>query len=1177
MSKFTHLHLHTEYSLLDGFTRINQMFEKLKELDMDAVAITDHGTMFGVVDFYKEAKRHGIKPIIGCEVYTAKRGYKQKEGSLDKNSGHLVLLAKNNVGYKNLIKLVSEGFVNGFYYKPRIDYDLLEQYSEGLVVLSACLAGEIQQELMHGNYESAKAIALKMKNIFGYENFYLELQDHGIPEQRIVNMQLVRLSRELNIELVATNDVHYLEKKDAAIHDILLCIQTGKNVSDSKRMKFPTDEFYLKSSEEMSELFSYIPKAIENTNKIAEMCNVEFDFTQRHLPEYKLPDGYDHEKYLRDLCLKGLKERYENYEEHLERLNYELNTISEMKFSDYFLIVWDFIKYAKDHEIAVGPGRGSVGGSIVAYVLRITDVDPIKYGLIFERFLNPERVTMPDIDIDFEDERRQEVIDYVVDKYGKANVSQIITFGTMAAKAALRDVARVVELPYIEADKLAKAVPFGIGMTLDKALKQSPQFAQMYNENEELRQVIKAAKAVEGMPRHASTHAAGVVVSKLPIDNYVPLYLQDESITTQYSMGLLEELGLLKMDFLGLRTLKVIKDAIRNIKASRNMDINIDDIDYKDKETFDLISRGDTLGVFQLESAGMIRFMKDLKPSTIEDIIAGISLYRPGPMDSIPKYILNKNNPELVRYEHPLLEKILDVTYGCIVYQEQVMRIVRELGGFSFGRSDIIRRAMSKKKTDVMDEEKKAFIYGLTDEQGNVIVEGCIRRGVSKEIAERVFTEMEDFAKYAFNKSHAAGYGMIAYQTAFLKAHYPAEFMAALLTSVMGNHSKIAVYIQDCNKMKVEILPPDINKSFDNFSVEDGKIRYGLKSLKNVGSGIINSIINERPFSSFVDFCEKTNHKELNKRAVESFIKAGVFDSLKNNRAQLLASFDKIVDSIHNEKRRNAEGQLSLFGSSSSHSTLDSISSDRIPDISELKEKVLLNFEKEVLGLYLSGHPLGEHKSLVERISTMNLLHLKESAKDEEMPTIKDGSNFQVAGMIINKKNMTTKSGKIMAFVTVEDLFDTIEVIVFPKVYDRVMNLIKEDSFVIVIGRLNFKEGEDPKIIADNIMALNEENARTLFSSKTAIRQLNNRQLKNKVFNKPKEAKLYIKFETHNKRLLDEVMGELKVSKGSMPVIFYFEDTKKKMIAPENLWVNNSERLKKSLKKLVGENSVIIK
>lgn len=1162
---FTHLHLHTEYSLLDGFARIKPLMEKAKALNMKSVAITDHGVMFGVVDFYKEAKKHDIKPIIGCEVYTAPRSYKDKDASLDKNSGHLVLLAKNNKGYQNLIKLVSEGFVHGFYYKPRVDYELLEKHAEGLIALSACLAGDVQQALLHHDVKKAEKQALRLKKIFG-DDFYLELQDHGMMEQKSVNIQLIQLSKALNIPLVATNDVHYLEKTDAPVHDILLCIQTGKNISDGKRMRFPTDEFYLKSEAEMKMLFAHVPEAISNTQIIADKCHVTFDFESRHLPEYYLPPGYDHERYLRELCITGLNKRYDDPAEHMKRLDYELNTISNMGFSDYFLIVWDFIKYAKDNNIAVGPGRGSVGGSIVAYVLEITDVDPIKYDLIFERFLNPERVTMPDIDIDFEDSRRQEVIDYVIEKYGKDHVSQIITFGTMAAKAALRDVARVVELPYSEADKLAKAVPFGLGMTIDKALNQSPEFYKMYEEDDELRQVIKAAKAVEGMPRHASTHAAGVVVSKKPVDHYVPLYLQDESITTQFSMTLLEELGLLKMDFLGLRTLKVIKDTIAHIKRERHIDFSFADCTYDDPDTFSLISRGETQGVFQLESAGMIRFMRELQPTSLEDIIAGISLYRPGPMDSIPKYIMNKNNPNLVTYDHPLLEPILNVTYGCIVYQEQVMRIVRELGGFSYGRSDIVRRAMSKKKKDVMEREKRNFVHGIVDDQGRIVVEGCVRKGIPEKIAEKIFSDMEDFAKYAFNKSHAAGYGIIAYQTAYLKAHFPVEFMAATMTSMIGNQSKVARYIQDCYRMKIDILPPNVNSSFGSFSVEHNSIRFGLKNVKHVGRGIIKSMIAERPFTDFTDFCDKVDHKELNKKAVESLIKSGAFDNFQHNRAQLLASFDKIVDAIHNEKRRNAKGQLSMF-SLDSMSNANSGLLNQMAKVDELKDRVKLSFEKDVLGLYLTGHPLNEYKSLVNKVSSMNLSELKEAAQDGNFQKKYDGKQFMLAGMLIHKRNMTTKTGKIMSFIQVEDLYDAIEIIVFPKVYDRCFHLLKEDQFLIVSGRLNFKEEEEPKLLADQIMVLNEDNVAGLHGRRKNISKPA----------RPKIKKMYLKFATKDERLLHQIMKCLKVSPGKMPVVIYFADTKNKMIAPEHLWVNISDDLVDSLKKYLGEDAVVVK
>jgi len=1155
MKNFTHLHLHTEYSLLDGFARIHPLMEKAKAMGMTAVAMTDHGVMFGAVEFYKAAKKHGLKPIIGCEVYTAARKMSDRDNRLDKNSGHLVLLAKNNQGYQNLIKLVSEGYVHGFYYKPRIDYDLLREHTEGLIALSACLSGDVQQYLLRGMPQAAEETAIKLKEMFGPGNFYLELQDHGIPEQKRVNMQLIQLSKKLNIPLVATNDVHYLEREDASVHDILLCIQTGKNVSDQQRMRFPSQEFYFKSQEEMHELFSYVPEALENTMKIAEACNMTFDFETRHLPEFDLPEDVNHASYLKDLCLKGLRDRYDQPDLHMDRLMYELNTIEDMGFSDYFLIVWDFIKYAKDQGILVGPGRGSVGGSIVAYVLNITDVDPMKYDLIFERFLNPERVTMPDIDIDFEDSRRQEVIDYVIDKYGKDHVSQIITFGTMAAKAALRDVARVVELPYHESDKLAKAVPFALGMTLDKALKLSPEFHKMYAEQAHLRKVIQAAKAVEGVPRHASTHAAGVVVAKHPVDHYVPLYVQDDNITTQYSMTLLEEIGLLKMDFLGLRTLKVIKDTLVEIHKTRP-DFDFSDDQYMDRATFDLIGRGDTLGVFQLESAGMIRFMKDLKPTSLEDIIAGISLYRPGPMDSIPRYIANKNQPGLVTYLHPKLEGILDVTYGCIVYQEQVMRIVRELGGFSYGRADIIRKAMSKKNKEIMQREKALFIHG-SEKDG---VMGCVKNGVPAHLAEQIFDEMEDFGKYAFNKSHAAGYGIIAFQTAYLKTHYPVAFMAATMTSMLGNHNRIAQYIQDCHKMGIEILPPSINKSFSNFTVEEGKIRYSLRSIKNVGRGIIKSLVKERPFTSFEDFCEKVDEREINKRAVESMIKAGVFDEFGQNRAALLATFEKTIDGVVGVKRRNAKGQISLFAMTDLAPPTARLNTSQIKP---LNEKVKLNFEKEVMGLYLSGHPLQEFKTYVEQIMPMNLNDLHEAAKDPDFQRRYDDKPFTLAGMIAKRKNMTTKAGKLMCFLEVEDLFAPMEVIVFPKVYDRVQAFLTPEAFVMVTGRLSFKEEEEPKLLADNIMVLNKENAESYLRTK----------VRNKMAYKPKRLFLKLAREGDNHQALLDLLGQYP---GAMPVVLYFSDTKKKMIAPKTLWVKKERRLMESLVDMLGKGSVVI-
>ncbi len=1084
-NKFVHLHLHSEYSLLDGYTRISKLFDRAKELGMDSVAITDHGAMFGVVDFYKEAKKHGVKPIIGCEVYTAPRTRFDKDPVKDKNMGHLVLLAKNNNGYNNLIKIVSQGYTEGFYYKPRIDIEVLEKYSDGIICLSACLAGDIKRKILNNDYEGAKQLALKYNNIFGEGNFFLELQDHGIEEQKLVNTNVIKLSKETGIPLVATNDVHYLNKDDHVAHDILLCIQTGKTVADEGRMRFPTNEFYLKSYDEMSKLFGYAPEAIENTAKIADMCNVEFDFNQMHLPGFDVPKEYNPSQYLRKLCYEGLERRYEVITDEIkERLEYELNTIEAMGYVDYFLIVWDFIKYAKDNGIVVGPGRGSCGGSIVAFTLNITDIDPIQYSLIFERFLNPERVTMPDIDIDFEDERRQEVIDYVIEKYGKEKVAQIITFGTMAARGAIRDVGRAINMSYGDVDKIAKQIPHQLGITIEKAIQLNPQLKDIYRNDEDAKYLIDVAMAVEGMPRHASTHAAGVVISKMAVNEYVPLYLHDNNVTTQFNMNLLEELGLLKMDFLGLRNLTVLKEAVRLIKLNRQIDIDLEKIPYDDSKTYELISSGETLGVFQLESSGMRQFMKELKPEFLEDIIAGVSLFRPGPMDSIPKYIKNKNHPDKVTYVHPKLESILKVTYGCLVYQEQVMQVVRELGGYSFGRSDLVRRAMGKKKMDVMKKEREYFINGKIDEDGNVEIAGCIRNGVDEEAANIIFDDMIDFAKYAFNKSHAASYAVLSYQTAYLKHHYPVEFMAALMTSVMGNSSKVAEYIGDCKRMGIEILPPSINESFAKFTVSRDKIRFGLLAIKNVGNGIIRAIVKARKskkFASFIDFCERIETRELNKRAVESMIKAGVFDGLNVTRAGLLAGYERIIEGIHQDRRRNIEGQVSLFNSFDD--TLpQNMKHDVLPDVKEFSDKYLLGFEKEMLGIYLSGHPLSEYEELINKVATVKSNDLKEMQDENSSLGLKDGSKIIITGIVMKKQDKTTRNNNLMAFLTLEDLFGTIEVIAFPGVYDRCVQHLYEDSIVIVVGKINLKEDEEPKIIADNIVPLTDENINLISS-----------------------------------------------------------------------------------------------
>ena len=921
---FTHLHVHTEYSLLDGAARIKDVVARAKELDMDSLAITDHGVMFGVVDFYKECRKQDIKPIIGCEVYTAARRLTDKDAEKDKRQGHLILLVKNETGYKNLIKIVSEGFIRGYYYKPRIDKDVLRAHSEGLIALSGCLAGEIQHRLLLRDYAGAKAEAEVFLEIFGEGNFYLELQDQGLEEERAILPDMRRLSEELGIPLVATNDAHYVRREDAKAHDVLLAIQTATTLDDEKRMRFPNDEFYLKSEDEMRKIFAYCPEACDNTQKIAEQCNFDFRFGEYHLPEFKAPDGKDNTAYLRELCHAGLRDRYgdadcgeHSHQELEDRLNYELGTIESMGYVEYFLIVWDFINYAKNHGIMVGPGRGSAAGSIVAYCLKITDIDPIRYNLIFERFLNPERVSMPDIDIDFCYERRQEVIDYVTEKYGEGRVSQIITFGTMKAKQAVRDVGRALSVSYAKTDQIAKAIPFELGMTIDKALATSPDLKNLYENDEETREVIDMAKAIEGMPRHASTHAAGVVISKAPIDEYVPLYLSEKGPATQFTMTTIEELGLLKMDFLGLRNLTVIRDALELIKKNHGVSIDFARMGYDDPSVYEMISAGNTSGVFQLESGGMTQFMKNLRPTCFEDVVAGISLYRPGPMDSIPKYIENKKNPSGIQYVDESLAPILDVTYGCLVYQEQVMQIVRDLGGYSYGRSDLVRRAMSKKKKDVMLQEKEYFINGKLDENGNVEIAGCIRNGISRQAAEAIFEDMETFAQYAFNKSHAAAYAVVAYETGYLKKHYPVEFMAALMTSVMSDAKMIARYIRNCSDMGIEVLPPSVNKSLKKFSVEDGKIRFGLLGVKNVGENVIEAILKAREEkgepSDIFTFINNLDISQVNKRAIESLIKAGACDCLEGNRAAKLAVYETLVESAQNTSKKNLEGQISLF------------------------------------------------------------------------------------------------------------------------------------------------------------------------------------------------------------------------------------------------------------------------
>ena len=1071
---FTHLHVHTEYSLLDGSNKIKEYVARVKELGMDSAAITDHGVMFGVIDFYREAKAAGIHPVLGCEVYVAPNSRFDKEASGGEDRyHHLVLLAENNVGYGNLMKIVSKGFVEGFYYKPRVDMEVLQEYHEGIIALSACLAGEVQRYLVRGMYEEARRAALRYEGVFGKGNYFLELQDHGIPEQKTVNQQLLRMSRELEIELVATNDVHYTYARDESAHDILLCLQTQKKLADQDRMRYEGGQYYVKSPEEMAQLFPYALEALENTHKIAQRCHVEIEFGVTKLPKYDVPGGYTSWEYLNKLCFEGLEALYPAVTEALkERLDYELNTIKEMGYVDYFLIVWDFIKYARDNDIIVGPGRGSAAGSLVAYTLGITRLDPIRYDLLFERFLNPERVSMPDIDVDFCFERRQEVIDYVVRKYGKDRVVQIVTFGTLAARGVIRDVGRVMDLPYAMVDSIAKMIPQELNITIDKALKVNSELHKLYEEDEQVHTLIDMSRRLEGLPRHTSMHAAGVVISQKAVDEYVPLSrASDGSITTQFTMTTLEELGLLKMDFLGLRTLTVIQNAVRMAEKSSGKVIDMDTIDYNDKKVLDSLGTGRTDGIFQLESAGMKNFMKELKPQSLEDVIAGISLYRPGPMDFIPQYIRGKNNPETITYDCPELVPILESTYGCIVYQEQVMQIVRVLGGYTLGRSDLLRRAMSKKKAAVMQKERQNFVYG-NEEEG---VPGCIKNGIKEEIANKIYDEMIDFAKYAFNKSHAAAYAVVAYQTAYLKYYYPVEFMAALMTSVIDNTRKVSEYIYSCRQMGIQILPPDINRGEGGFSVDGQNIRYGLSAIKSVGKPVIDAIVSEREtrgeYKSLQDFIERLSGKEVNKRTIESFIKSGALDSLGGTRKQFMMVYVRILDSVNQEKKHAMAGQLSLFDLVSEEEK--SAYEIHLPNVGEYDKEQLLAFEKEVLGIYVSGHPLDDYEALWRKnISAVT----SDFMQDEETGAVKaeDGAYEVLGGMIAAKTVKYTRTNQTMAFITLEDLVGTVEIVIFPKVYDRFRNLLEEDSKVFVRGRVSGEEEKDSKLICDKIWSFSD-------------------------------------------------------------------------------------------------------
>lgn len=1154
---FTHLHVHTEYSLLDGSNKIKEYVKRVKELGMNSAAITDHGVMYGVIDFYKECKAQGIKPILGCEVYVAPDSRFDKElGGGEDRYYHLVLLAENNIGYANLSRIVSRGFTEGYYYKPRVDMELLQTYHEGIIALSACLAGEVPRYIQKGLIDEARKAAIRYRDCFGEGNYFLELQDHGIPEQKLVNTELLKLSRELSIPLVATNDAHYTYAEDAKPHDILLCIQTGKKLADEDRMRYEGGQYYVKSEEEMKGLFPYAWEAVENTQRIADRCNVEIEFGVTKLPHFEVPEGYDSWTYLNKLCLDGLKERYGEDldapagvtgQSFRERLTYELDVIKTMGYVDYFLIVWDFINYAKSNGIMVGPGRGSAAGSIVSYALKITNIDPIRYNLLFERFLNPERVSMPDIDIDFCYERRQEVIDYVSRKYGPEKVVQIVTFGTLAAKGVIRDVGRVMDLPYAYVDSLAKMIPNELNITIDRALQINPELRKLYEGDEQVRTLIDMSKRLEGLPRHTSMHAAGVVICSKPAEELVPLSRgADGSITTQFTMTAIEELGLLKMDFLGLRTLTVLRDAVALIEKSKGVHIDLDHIDMDDKKVLASIGTGKTDGVFQLESGGMKSFMKELRPQNLEDIIAGISLYRPGPMDFIPKYIRGKNNASTVTYSCPQLEPILEPTYGCIVYQEQVMQIVRDLGGYTLGRSDLVRRAMSKKKQAVMEKERTNFIYGNEEEQ----VPGCVAKGIPEEVASKIYDEMMDFAKYAFNKSHAACYAVVAYQTAFLKYYYPVEFMAALMTSVIDNSEKVAEYIMVCKSMGITILPPDINQGESGFSVNGRSIRYALTAIKSVGRPVIDAVVEERrergPYVNLKDFITRVAQKDVNKKAMENFIKAGAFDSLPGTRKQFMSAYVQIMDHIIKDRKNNMAGQMSLFDlvDDSQKEEFDV----KLPDVGEYSKEMLLSFEKEVLGVYISGHPLEEWEELWKKGITNTTADFMLKEEDGET-VVKDNMSVTIGGMIADKKIKYTKNDKIMAFLTLEDLLGSVEVIVFPKDYEKYHEKLTEDNKVFIKGRVSLEEDKDGKLICERVTPFDEV-----------------------------QRKLWIKFKTRQE--YEENVGELYKmladSDGQDGVVIYIEDPKSMKQLPPNKNVNANEKLISELMGRFGNENIKI-
>lgn len=1184
-TQFAHLHLHTEYSLLDGSAKISDIIRTVKAQGMKHVAITDHGAMYGTVEFYKEAKKAGIHPIIGCEIYVAAKDMALKQQDPENTTHHLVLLVKNAKGYDNLMKIVSQASLEGFYYKPRVDHAFLEQHAEGLVCLSACLGGEVQEFFNLGMPEKARAAALFYKNLFG-EDYYLELQDHGLQEQKKVNRMNIALAEELDIPLICTNDVHYLKKEDSRAHDILLCIQTGTTVDEEKRMRYPSDEFYLKSPEEMAALFEHVPEALENTVKVAEKCHFDYEFHVSKLPRFPLPPRTDPFVYLEERSYEGMVEKYAEFGSYrgqaispeslreaadeaqkavITRLDYELSVIRQMGYVDYFLIVWDFIKFANDHNIATGAGRGSAAGSVVSYCLNITKIDPIRYNLLFERFLNPERISMPDIDSDFCYERRGEVIDYVVGKYGASNVAQIITFGTMAARACIRDVGRAMNYPYGEVDQIAKMIPTMLGITIEKALELNGELRRVYEEDGRVMELIDIAKKLEGLSRHSSTHAAGVVISERPLVEYVPLQKNDESIVTQFTMNTLEELGLLKMDFLGLRTLTVMRDTVDMVRENRGITVDVDALDLKDPQVYKMIGEGKTVGVFQLESAGMTSFMKELKPDSLEDIIAGISLYRPGPMGEIPRYIENKNNPEKVTYLCPQLEPILSVTYGVIIYQEQVMQIVRDLAGYSLGRSDLVRRAMSKKKHDVMEEERRNFIYGLTDDAGNILVPGCLRNGISEAVASTIFDQMMDFASYAFNKAHAAAYAVIGYQTAYLMHYYPQEFMAAMLNSFLGNADKCGVYLRFAKSLGIRILPPDINGSDFKYKVKGDAIIFGLGAIKGVGRNLADALVEVRKsgghYKNLMDFAERNTGSSLNKRAVEALIKAGAFDGLEGNRAQMLAIYERVLDSFAQKSRKIIDGQVSLFGD-----ILEEEDSFHVefPRLKEFSHKDLLFMEKEMTGMYLSGHPLDEYEEMLRKAVSHKVSDLLEEEgallddiRDDaalftesvmKKGAFRDGDRVILGGLLRNISRKITRNSAMMAFMNLEDLSGVIECIIFPKTYDKVVGFLKEDSIVLVRGRLSVKEEENVKVIVESLGEL-----------------------------KPvKSAKLYLQFPTMNeaKMAVKALRPVLKTFGGETPVLVVSRDKREVMQLSRELWVDEGSPVVGLLREKLGETNV---